>query len=74
MFVAVFDGDADDVAGSEVAGVAEVDVAVDFGGVGFGSAGSAIFVDDVNDHVEGSADLAASFSALMRAVRSIRRA
>ena len=41
MFVAVFDGDAHDVACGEVAGVAEVDVAVDFGGVGLGAAGGA---------------------------------
>ena len=34
VFVAVFDRDADDLAGSEVARVAEVDFAVDFGGVG----------------------------------------
>ena len=41
MFVAVFDGDSDDVAGGEVGGVAEVDVAVDFGSIGLGAAGGA---------------------------------
>ena len=41
MLVAVLDGDADEVAWCEVGGVAEVDVAVDFGGVSFGAAGGA---------------------------------
>ena len=76
MLVRIFDPDRDDVARLEPAGVAQMDLAVDFGRVGLGAAGGADPVSvrsmrerastrSISSMVEPT--LAASFSALIRA-------
>src|SRR5204862_4867861 len=58
VLVRVLDEDRDDVALRQVPGVAQMDLAIDFGGVSLGAAGGAAFLADrVDDHVDRPADL-----------------
>ena len=61
MLVGIFEAHADDVARGEVAGIAEVDLAVDFGGVGLRAAGGALLIDYVDRDVDSAADLGGKF-------------